>query len=774
MADNATINEGSLEKENRSLRQRVDELERALSDVETASHDTPKIWVPEWGRIAVFGLVLLTGLSSSYLVMRDRWFENRLNIPAVNQFWWDTASLKSLGYPQYFLLIFILTMLSGVAVLLWRGQSLLIFSNLTLGTMDAVIHPGDAKRSRLGHALLIGALVIVNISAFWMILQGRIPGWELLLALVLFISGQIVLDPPHVSLRERIRTQGRFWLDAALLVIAVCCALYASFGEGKPNLVFYVLLVLAVINFLRHWRQTPVIFWISLAALVALTWNINGWMYVVIGDEYSFFTEVLNILDHRTAWELVNNTFNGSFVYGTHPYFSSYIQDFFMKLFDNHNFGWRFSNPVLVTCSLPFYYYFFKAFIPRRVTIITLILLGFSHYLLSFSKIGYNNLQAFFALGLVLATFTWALKSMRVLAFSLTGLAMGLCFYLYPAALYVILLPFIGALIYLPPRNKEALRRWAWMIVSMSLLIYPLIIQNKYWEAKVPGTFLYTDASSSGGALAHNILLNLLYSGLSYLYIPEQTHYVATGYLDLLSSVFVIIGFVLLIKAVVQWNKSALFLAVSFLAMFFIVGATHGRNFPTATRMFLLLPWFAMFAALGLEWSVETASSLFNINSVKAGNVLVGLIIVMNLYQAYVVDVRNMAQYHDLAPMFVKTVREITANPQVPAKSYAFVAPPDWDTSGMQIVQRAYRIPESPTQLINLPMEGDRLPDSAQGLVNQRDVVIIVKGNLDGDLMTRLGVQLRGWGKSMCEIKNGKGTLQFQLWHSGDLGWLCQ
>jgi len=102
------------------------------------------------------------------------------------------------------------------------------------------------------------------------------------------------------------------------------------------------------------------------------------------------------------------------------------------------------------------------------------------------------------------------------------------------------------------------------------------------------------------------------------------------------------------------------------------------------------------------------------------------------------------------------------------------VSPPDWDTSGMQIVQRAYRVPESPTQLIDLPLEGDRLPDSTQGLVGQRDIVVIVKGNLDATLISQLDAQLQGWGKSMCEIKNGKGTLQFQLWHSGDLGWLCQ
>ena len=768
MSNTAHTREISLEKENRSLR------ERTVSELETAGHEKVVRREIHWGKAAIFGIVLLAGISSSYLVMRDRWLEEKVNIPAVNQFWWDTESLKSLAYPQYFLLIFMAALLGGLIVFLWRESQIQMFSNLTLGKISSARIPRNAKRYWVGHYLLISALVIVNLSAVWMIFQARIPGWELILALLLFLTGQILLDPQPISLREPLEKQGRFLMDATLLVIAACCVLYALFGEGKPNLIFYIFFILAGLNFFRHRRRTHLIFWLSLAALTAMTWNINGWQYVVIGDEYNFYTEVLNILDNRTAWQLVNNVFNGTFVYGTHPYFSSYIHDFFMKLFDNRNFGWRFSNPVLVACSLPLFYFFFKSLLPRRIAIITVILLGFSHYLLSFSKIGYNNLQALFAMGLVLASFSWALQSMRILAFSLTGLVMGVCFYLYPASLYVILLPLIGALIYFPPIHKESLKRWGWMIMSVSLLIYPLIGQFQYWEAKIPGTFLYTEASSSAGTLIQNIGRNLLYSGFSYLYIPEQTHYVSTGYLDLLSSVFVISGFVLLIRAVLQRNKSALFLALGFLAMFFIVGATHGRNFPTATRMFLLLPWFALFAALGLEWSARTAGSLFNLNPRLLGNTLVGLIVAMNLYQAYVVDVRNMAQYHDLAPMFVKTVREIEANRQVPPKSYAFVGASGWNTSGLQTIQRAYGVPDSPRQLITLQLEGNRLPAGDQALVTDRDIVVIVKGDLEADLLAQVDAQLQEWGKSMCEIKNEKGTLQFQLWHAGDLGWLCQ
>lgn len=774
MSNNAHMDEASLEKENRSLRQRVDELERSLVDLKSANLDAvPKSKIERW-KIAVFGFLLIVSLIPSYLVLRHRWLEKVVDIQSVNQIWYDNTILRSLPYPQYFLLIFIATLLAMLIVIFWREKPMLVFSNLNLGAIETNNEPINLKQLKLGNYLLAASFIVVDISAVWMLMQARIPSWDLLLALALFLAGLILLDPLRISLPEWIQTHGQFILDAALLIIALCSALYATFGESKPNLIFYLLLVAAALNFLKHRKQTHPLFWVSIFSLVALTWNINGWNYVVIGDEYSFFIEVHNILDKRTAWELMSTTFDGNFVYGTHPYLSSYIHNFFMKLFDNHNFGWRFSNPVLVACSLPLFYYFFKAFVPRKVAITIVILLGFSHYLLSFSKIGYNNLQAFFIMGALLASFTWAVKSMRPLAFCVTGLAMGLCFYLYPAALYLVPLPVIGFLVYLPPTNKEALKRWAWMAVSMALLFYPLVVQPEYWEAKVAGTFLYTEASYSFGALVENVLRNVVFSGFSYLFIPEQSHFVSIGYLDLLSSVFVVIGFGVLVRNVLQRNKSAVYLIVSFLFMFLIVGATHGRNFPTTTRMFLLLPWFALFAALGLQWCLETAKSLFHVDQRAASTLLLGLIVVVNLYHTYVVDVRNMAQYHSLAPMFIKTVREIDAHPQTPHKSYAFVGTPGWSTDGMQVIQTAYQVPDSPRQLITLTLEENQIPASAQDLVIERDIVVIVKSDLEESLVTQVNAQLQGWGKSVCEIRNERGSLQFYLWHSGDLGWLCQ
>ncbi len=775
MAETAQPEESPLKKENIALRKKIDELEQVLGNIEAGkSSMMDGVDQTLWQKRALFMSLLLAGTIPAWFVIRDRWLGKAIDLEAVDKFWQSMSVLRSLGYPHYFLIIFICVIFTWAVVLIWGKGPLLAFSNLSIGTVISLDIQTHTKQRRTGRYLVACAIIIANISFGIALFTGRIPGWELIAALAIYITGWILRDYAFDQFKQYFQEHGRFLLDAAIFVIATCSVLYAMYGESKPNFIFFPLFILANVNFLKHRKETPAIFWVSIASLVAMTWKINGWEYVVIGDEYSFYTEIRNIIEQRTAWELINTTFNGNFVYGTHPYFSSYIHNFFMKMFDNHNFGWRFSNPFLTASSLFFFYYFFKSFIPQRTALIAVIVLGASHYLMSFSKIGYNNLQAFFALGLVLAAFALAIKSLRVVSFVWLGLSIGLCFYLYPASLYITPLPIIGLLIYFPPNTRDALKLWGWMIISASLLIYPLVVQPGYWEAKIAGTFLYTDVSASTGALIHNIFLNVLYTSLSFLYIPEQTHYVSTGYMDPISSIVIIMGTAYLVKLAFSKNRSALFLALSFLVMFFIVGATHGRDFPTATRMFLLLPWFALFASYGIEWCAEKASTLFNVNNRNMVALATGLIVIANLYHAYVIDIRNMQQYHTLAPMFVKTVREIQANPSIPTKSYYFVAPPGWNTDGMEIIQKVYLVPESPRQIVNLPVEGEKLPESAASLAGERDIVIIVMGDMDSNIRAQVDTQLEGWGKSMCEIKNESGGLQFQLWHSGDLGWLCQ
>ena len=73
-----------------------------------------------------------------------------------------------------------------------------------------------------------------------------------------------------------------------------------------------------------------------------------------------------------------------------------------MKVFGVSNFGWRISNPVILSAAVVCFYLFFRKFTQRSTALIIAGMLACSSYLMNFGKIGYDNPQAFFMLGLTL------------------------------------------------------------------------------------------------------------------------------------------------------------------------------------------------------------------------------------------------------------------------------------------------------------------------------------------------------------------------------------
>jgi 4-amino-4-deoxy-L-arabinose transferase-like glycosyltransferase len=720
-------------------------------------------------------LIILLGIIAipPIWIVQDRWLEYPIGIQSTDLLWWNRLLSLPLSYPRYFLGAWVLLVSTWLIVFFTMRSSGLQMASHSIES-KVKNDETNKKFQNVGRMLIWFALGTALISAGVSIFTGRIPGWELLLALAIYCCGWLIHEYGMDKPRQFFLQHGGFMFDTAIFVISFCGVLYALFGETQSSFIFYVIFICAAINLYRNKRILPLVFWISMASLAALTWKIDSWEYVVIGDEYSFYEAVRTVLENRSLWSLINTTFEGSFVFGAHPYFSSYIQFFFMKIFGYLNFGWRFSNPFLVAFSLFFFYYFFEYFTSRRTAIITTILLGFSHYLLSFTKIGYNNLQALFALGLVLAALAWSLKSLKLISFTCLGLAMGFCFYVYPAALYIVPLPILGLLIHLPPVDRPALKRWGWALLSCLLLIYPLLMQPKYWQEKIPGTFLSDESQIPVERSFENIVSNTIYSMFSYLYIPQESHYVSTGYLDPLSGAFVVLGSAVLVGSMFKRNKSALFLFLSFLSFLILVGATHGRSFPTTTRMFLLLPWFVLFASLGMEWILDRFSVLFKINNPLLPITLLAAVIVLNFYEAYSVDISRSAQYHNTQSLFIKIVREIRDRGDVPAKTFYFVTEPHWNTQAILIHQWVYGLPESPDQVVAINLENDQFPAGMEAIVKERNNIIIIRVSVNRDILTDLDKQLTAWGKSMCVIKNQRGVEKFQFWHSEDLHWICE
>jgi hypothetical protein len=106
--------------------------------------------------------------------------------------------------------------------------------------------------------------------------------------------------------------------------------------------------------------------------------------------------------------------------------------------------------------------------------------------------------------------------------------------------------------------------------------------------------------------------------------------------------------------------------------------------------------------------------------------------------------------------------------------NFVFVTDGSWGTSGPKNLQWVYGIPSSPTQLMDVVVDGPVFPDSSKYLLADPKSLIIFHPQLNTDWQTSLGVELQNMGKSVCDIKTNDGQTRFQMWYSGeDLKQLC-
>lgn len=771
-----------MEADDSALRRRVDELEREVERLKSVR--SPQAAPPRDRRISIRGqaskaaFVVLAALAAvpPSLVVLDRWLDRPITAQALRELWCRSEFLCQLSYPEYFPLIPLCFAALACGIWAWRRAPLVAFSNLSLGQEvrpPSPIAPWQdfASKACLSLAGLI-VLVIVPLAIF----SGRVPGWDLVIALILYVAGWALRDVNLESLAARIIENRGYYSALLLFHLALCAALFTLFSNSGGSWIFFLLLGGALANLLLYAKRIPAIYWIMSAALVALTWGLDAWQYMAIGDEYAFFYDVHNYIQNSSFLDIGNRLFDGQFVYQTHPFFSSVIQAAFMRLFNFHNFGWRFSNPYLSVLSLMLFYYFFKSFFSRHVALAATVITGFSHYLISFSKIGYNNLQALLAMALVLALAAWALRSMRYLAYVLLGLGIGFCFYVYPAALYVVPLPLLLVLLFAPPTSKPIVSRWGLMLLSTILLIFPLFPQSGYWLAKIPGTFYFKpELVSSSSVLLQHSSENIIYSFFSFLFIPQESHYVSTAYMGPLAGALIMIGMAFALKLLFQRNRILAFVIISFVVFLIFVGASHDRQYPAATRMFLFIPWFGLFAAIGWAWFREAAARILpgGMNPSRSLVIMIAVVIAINLYEAHAVDVRRMQNYHDLGPLFLRTVRQIESRPEIPPKTTVFISDPSWKADGMGVLVDVYQTPPSMSQIQSLTIDTPRLPEESLARLADADTLVILKPWLDEVWKQALGDQLAAIGKMPCDIKTAGGDLRFRLWHSGDLGWLC-
>jgi len=775
--------------EKAALKRRVGELEAKIAQLEAGQPQGVNLVGPtkaKLPRVFIFLLILTVAAIPALLVVKDRWLDSPFEQNLIEQWWHQSGLANITALPSYFLITFLCILATLILVKLLRGGPLVFFSEITQRDADALDAASESQR-RLGKILVAFAAVLIICILAWALLGKHVPGWDLLFALLLYVVSWIIYDIPCTSIKKYWGENGMSILAMTFSSLALIAFFASLFSKEGLLWIFAALLILAVYFLFQFRHHIPIVYWIINIALISFTMYINSWWFSVIGDEYSFYNYAVELATRQPLSVIGDRLFNGQGVYGTHPQISTLIQAIFMKVLGTHNFGWRFSNVFLSAVAIGFFYLFLKVFVPHRIALITALFLAASEYLMTFGKIGYNNLQSFFTLGLILWAASLAIQTRRLSSYAFLGLAIGFCFYVYPAALYTIILPLILLVIYDPPTSKDAVLRWGILSASSLAIIFPLFFQPQYWSIKRAGTFLYNpEITQSVETLFGHLGKNLLYALLSFLYILEESHFIAVSYVDPVSAALLIIGFAYAIRNITK-TRFSLFWMIGFLLMVLLVGVSHDRTFPPSTRMFLLLPWFAFFAATGLIWIHFQATQL---SWLKISGMIIPVVIfavfATNFYQAYTLSPIRMERYQGIEALFLRTTQKgAELNPGTP-KRYIFITQPNWGIDGLLMIQNVYQTPDSPLQISRVMLTNDDLarglasgnasdiiPETDVPWLQDKNAIVFLQRYTSADWSGSVEAALAEYGMTSCNARNASGRIVMKIWHYDMYNQIC-
>jgi hypothetical protein len=606
--------------------------------------------------------------------------------------------------------------------------------------------------------------------------RGDIPGPDLALALVAMSVGAMLSE---VSVRV-LALLARKRFSAAASIVAAHAALLAylssHFAGGRLAPLLLVLALLAAANLAARVGKTGLVPVVILAFAALYAFQINHWRFAQVGDEYNYWDHALRAaVEHDRAYVASHLFQMEGGVEGAIPYAASLIQAAGMKVLGLNSFGWRFGTLYLCALSLAFFHRFFRTFLTRRAAVTATVLLGASHYVMSFGKIGYIILQALVAMGLVLAAAAWAVRTRRMAAFVCLGLAAGFCFYVYPAALYVLPLPALLVLLYAFPRDRATLARWAAAVFVTAMTVFPLPLQPTYFASKRAGTVLYNpELIRSTSVLAAHFARNFAYAAFSPWIAPSETHFVTASYVDPLSGMLLGVGL-----AACLWlarrDRFAVFLLLGLACLLFFAGASHDREYPPTTRMFLLLPLVVIFAAAGLERLLGLARMAGVSPSLERGLLAAALLsaVALNVYQAHVVSRRRSTGYELFDPLLLRVAFRLQALAPASDLGIVVVTTPGASAGGVTRMLRAYSLPAGPEHFRDVEVEGSAFSDEDRKWIADPRALVAVSPILPTDLQDALEHEIAGLGKTPCAMRTSNGEVRFRLWAASGSPRLC-
>jgi hypothetical protein len=636
----------------------------------------------------------------------------------------------------------------------------------------SLVEQGQQRAAQVLEVASFTGVVIFTVMA---IILKQLPGWGFAISVLGYLLARMMFEIRWQQPLQIAVERGKIWLVYGLALLAVIAFLKGTAEVQSMPIFITMLLVLAIANLLRFRRQIGTAGWLVLGSLIVFTLGINAWQYSGIGDEYSFYFYANNIIGQQSLASIGQSLFKGQAVYGSHPYISSLIQAVTIKLLGSGHFGWDFSNPFLCAIAVGLFYSFFKRYISSRAALFAAIFIGVSYYIINFSKIGYNNLQSLFAMALVLYVAGYAIQSGRGFGYTLLGAVMGFCLYVYPAALYILPLPVLMLLIYVFPRDRTSIGHWVLVMASFFLFFLPLLFQPQYFQSKLPGTMFNTTWDNNELGLLGHLTSNALYILFSFVFVSHESHFIVTSYVDPLTALFIIPGIALTARRM-RHKHFALFSILGYACFLLLIGVSHDRDYPPNTRAFLLLPWFALFAGLALDWIFTRAEETI-LNPVQSNRLLVGLMVLvlgLNLYQAFPVTREITAGIPSMETLFLRLLQADASVQGGGARTYLFITDSLWGIDGFRLWTDLYNLPPSKAQIVQSVSDDGLFTSEAVDRIRNQETIVIVQPWMDQGKLAYLEAQIASLGKSSCVVRDTRKTdPRFTFWYSEKWKGLC-
>ena len=288
-----------------------------------------------------------------------------------------------------------------------------------------------------------------------------------------------------------------------------------------------------------------------------------------------------------------------------------------------------------------------------------------------------------------------------------------------------------------------------------------LLLQPQLVPARVMGTYYFTHPlNGSVMNLVQHIAKNFVLAFFSGFHISSESHFVVSGYLDPFTAGLSLIGLVL----TTVWARRERFATVlwlSFFAMLFLAGVSHDRATPPTTRMFMLLPWFALFATLAIEWLVTTLPKFRS----PARYALLALVLLTNVTQAYQLAPMRTAAYQTTPSLSLRLATNLERAFPGQERLFLFVSNPKWNPNGLKDIQKAY-----PQFLANTRIEDFNVSPSALSMLAERalpaETYVIEHESIGPLWKDQIAEVMKAAGKSSCTQSALSGEARFTLWYT--------